>query len=68
LLGDLQRFLVALDDAVAAGRDRHAGLAGGFARHRLVAHGADRGGFGPMNLMLQLSQTSAKWAFSARNP
>jgi hypothetical protein len=25
-------------------------------------------GFGPMNLILQLSHTSAKWAFSARNP
>ena len=25
-------------------------------------------GFGPINLMLQLSQTSAKWAFSARKP
>ncbi len=41
LLGDLQRFLVAFDDAVAAGRDRHAGLAGRFARDGLVAHRAD---------------------------
>ncbi len=44
LLGDLKRLLIALHDAVAARRNRHAGFAGGFARDGLVAHGADRGG------------------------
>jgi hypothetical protein len=42
-----------------------------FARLRLTALSSNAviaREFGPMNRMLQLSQTSAKWAFSDRNP
>ena len=41
LLGDLERLLLALDRAVAAGQDRHAGLLHHAARARLVAHQPD---------------------------
>ena len=41
LLGDLERLLLALDRAVAARQDRHAGLLHHPARPRLVAHQAD---------------------------
>ena len=41
LLGELERLLLALDRAVAAGQDRHAGLLHHPARARLVAHQPD---------------------------
>ena len=41
VLGDLQRLFLALDRAVAAGQDRHAGLLHRPARARLVAHQPD---------------------------
>ena len=55
-------------DAVAAGHDRHAG--GGHLAPRLLlfAHQAQQSGEGPMNVMCEASQTSAKLAFSERNP
>jgi hypothetical protein len=42
LLGDLQRFLLGLDDAVAARGDRHARFPGGGACGVLVAHRPNR--------------------------
>ena len=41
VLGELERLLLALDRAVAARQDRHAGLLHDAARPRLVAHQAD---------------------------
>ena len=69
LVGDLHGLVLVLDQAVAAGHDRHVGLAGQLAGRvflspsRFIASGV-----GPMKSMLQLRQTSLKCAFSARKP
>ena len=58
--GNLLRRGLAVDRAVAAGQDRHAGLLHRAAGAGLVAEQRMTFGVGPMNLMWQASQTSAR--------
>ena len=61
----LDRFVVVGDQPCAAGHDGHVGLAGHAAGGVLVAERPPSPrGVGPMNSILQLRQTSVKWAFS----
>ena len=65
---ELQRRFFVFDRTVCAGQQRQAGFLHRAAGTSLVAHQPDDFGSGPMNLMWQASQTSAKYADSDRNP
>ena len=67
-LRPVESFVFGLDDALRAGQNRHLG-----ALHRLRAFSFSpirrvTSGGGPMNLMFDARQTSAKLAFSLRKP
>ena len=68
LSGDSYRFFLALPPSIASGETGMPRPAEALASGIFVSHQPDGARWGPTNLILQLAQTSAKWAFSARKP
>ena len=68
LLRPLERFVRRGDHAFGAGQDRHAGLLHGLRAFSFSPIRRMTSGGGPMNLMPQVSHTSAKLAFSLSRP
>ncbi len=68
LVRDAERFAFVVDQPCAARHDRHLGLAGDLAASFLSPSRSIASGEGPMKSILQLRQTSSKWAFSVRKP
>ena len=67
-LGDLERLLLGLDDVLEPGGTGTPALRANSRLRALSSSAFIAADFGPMKRMLQFSQTSAKWAFSERNP
>jgi hypothetical protein len=60
LLGDSERLGLGINRSITAGRNRHTSLASTIASGIFVPIKRIAWEVGPMNLMLQLAQTSAK--------